>query len=90
MLYYKKNKPSYYFLFLAEQLGTGQEIFILGIRNNWFWKFAEIEFKERSNCVHVRVAEERERHKDMVQMNVAMSCSLNQTHTEESKFHMGG
>lgn len=56
----RKNKSSYYFLFLAEQFGTGQEIFILGIRNNWFWKFPEIEFKERSNCVHIRVAEERE------------------------------
>lgn len=59
-VFLETNASTYCFLLLAEQFGTGQKVFILCIRNNWFWKFSEIKFEKRRHCVHIRVAVETE------------------------------
>lgn len=45
-VFLERNTSTYSFFVLAEQFGTGQKIFILCVRNNWFRKFSKIEFKK--------------------------------------------
>lgn len=46
-------------LILGEQLPTGQEVFITGKWNDWFWQLSEVKLQEGGYRVNISVAETR-------------------------------
>lgn len=52
---------SYHFIIFAQELGTGQELIVLLEGDDGLGQLSEIQFQQRSYCVHICVTVERDK-----------------------------
>lgn len=56
----QSSHVSYHFIIFAQELGAGQELIILLEGDDGLGQLSEIQFQQRSYCVHICVTVERQ------------------------------
>lgn len=56
----QSSHVSYHFIIFAQELGAGQELIVLLEGDDGLGQLSEIQFQQRSYCVHICVTVERQ------------------------------